>query len=186
MSMIRPSRVIAIIVACAILYGVRAQSPAPAPGPDCVTALTNSADCLTYVQAGSNLSAPDKACCPEIASLVDNYPICLCELLGGAASSYGIMIDTARALKLPSICNVTTPPVSTCAVLGIPIASPMSPSMAPGSEYPSTGGGPQLPAGSIGSPASPPSGNHGNPCFRGIEIMLAASFSFIVAVVGVL
>ncbi|XP_008807342.1 non-specific lipid transfer protein GPI-anchored 2-like [Phoenix dactylifera] len=186
MSMVRRSPVIAIIVACTIFYGARAQSPAPAPaGTECMTAVLNTTDCLSYVQAGSKAKVPDKACCPELASLVDNYPICLCELLGGAASSYGISIDSARALKLPSVCHVTTPPVSTCAALGIPVGSPMSPSMAPGSGSPSSGG-PELPGGSTSSPiASPPSGNHGSRCSRGIELLLAASFSFIVAIVVV-
>ncbi|XP_010931469.1 non-specific lipid transfer protein GPI-anchored 2 [Elaeis guineensis] len=184
MSMIRRSPVVAIIVACAIFYGVRSQSLAPAPAPagmDCVMAVSNATDCLTYVQAGSKAKVPDKNCCPEIASLVDNYPMCLCELLGGAASSYGISIDTARALKLPSVCHVTTPPVSTCSALGIPISSP---SMAPGSSESPSSGGPELPAGS--APSSPPTSNHGNPCFNGIEFVLLASFSFIVAaVVGI-
>ena len=97
-----------------------AHSPAPetatAPSPGsnaCFTALLNMSDCLTYVQDGSNQTKPDKGCCPELAGLVDSNPICLCQLLGNP-DSVGIKIDLNKALKLPSVCRVTTPPVSTC------------------------------------------------------------------------
>ncbi|KAI3461204.1 hypothetical protein Pfo_017867 [Paulownia fortunei] len=115
---------------------IEAQSPAPAstaaaapgptamapsPGPDCFTALANLADCLSFVEDGSNLTKPDPACCPEVANLVDTQPICLCELLSNS-TQFGFSIDTNRALKLPSLCNVTTPSVSLCAAVGVPVA----------------------------------------------------------------
>lgn len=87
--------------------------PAPPPGPDCFTILLNLSDCLTYVQPGSNLTKPDKPCCPELSSLVDSSPFCLCKLLGDPEST-GFNIDINRALKLPSVCAVSTPPVSLC------------------------------------------------------------------------
>jgi hypothetical protein len=49
-----------------------------------------------------------------VSGLVDSNPVCLCDLLSGAADSYGIAVDYARALALPGICRVATPPVSTC------------------------------------------------------------------------
>ena len=97
-----------------------APSPAPetaaAPAPEvntCFMALTNMSDCLTFVEDGSNLTKPDKGCCPELAGLMDSNPICLCELLG-KPDTIGIKIDLNKAFKLPSICGVSTPPVSTC------------------------------------------------------------------------
>lgn len=87
--------------------------PAPSPGPDCFTILLNLSDCLTYVQPGSNLTKPDKPCCPELANLVQSSPLCLCKLLGDPKST-GLNIDINRALKLPSVCAVSTPPVSLC------------------------------------------------------------------------
>ena len=89
---------------------------AAAPAPEsngCLMALANMSECLTYVEDGSKLSKPDKGCCPELAGLVDSNPICLCEMLG-KPDSIGIKIDLNKALKLPSVCGVTTPPVSTC------------------------------------------------------------------------
>ncbi|XP_043725880.1 non-specific lipid transfer protein GPI-anchored 2-like [Telopea speciosissima] len=96
---------------------------AEAPAGDCTTALLNMSDCLTYVEVGSKLKNPDKACCPELAGLVDSNPICLCQLLGNS-SSFGIQLDTNRALGLPKACKITTPSVSLCAEIGIPIGAP--------------------------------------------------------------
>lgn len=106
-----------VAVLLATVCGASAQMPAAAPGPavdECLNNLMNLSDCLTYVEEGSKLTAPQKPCCGELASLVDNNPICLCELLS-KADSFGFKIDLNRALKLPSVCNVATPPLSTCA-----------------------------------------------------------------------
>ncbi|KAF7831549.1 xylogen-like protein 11 [Senna tora] len=143
--------------------GTSASAPGPAgPGSDCFTALTNMSDCLTYVEEGSKLKKPDKGCCPELAGLVDSNPICLCQLLS-KPSFAGVKLDLSKALKLPSVCSVTTPPVSTCAAIGIPVSLPPSatPSGQPGSSNlaPSMGS----PEGSMNSPSevapASPSGN---------------------------
>lgn len=100
-----------------------APAPGPAGGMDsaCMNALLNMSDCLPFVEKGSSTRRPDAPCCPELAGLVGSNPVCLCALLAGAADSYGIAVDYARALALPGICRVSTPPVSTCA--GIPSAT---------------------------------------------------------------
>ncbi|KAK4441373.1 Xylogen-like protein 11 [Sesamum alatum] len=94
---------------------------APSPGPDCFTSLANLADCLTFVEDGSNLTKPDLACCPEVAELLNNQPICLCEMLANS-TQFGFSVDTNRALKLPSVCSLATPPVSMCSAIGVPVA----------------------------------------------------------------
>ncbi|KAG5517255.1 hypothetical protein RHGRI_037871 [Rhododendron griersonianum] len=133
------TRATAILVATAALLVTvaAAQAPAPetlttaagAPGPsagmDCVTYLVNMSDCLTYVEEGSNLTAPDKSCCPELAGLVDSHPVCLCQLLGtNTSASLGVQINFQKALKLPSVCGVKTPPMSTCSAAGYPVGVP--------------------------------------------------------------
>ncbi|KAL0288612.1 UNVERIFIED_CONTAM: Xylogen-like protein 11 [Sesamum calycinum] len=135
--------ILAAIFAAA-LPSLSAQSPSPAPAPmlpvspgpgaagpapDCFTYLINLSDCLSFVEAGSNLTKPDPGCCPELGNLVNTQPVCLCELLG-QPGQVGISIDVNRALKLPTACNVTTPPVSLCAAIGIPVGVP-APSEAP-------------------------------------------------------
>ncbi|KAL7174589.1 hypothetical protein ACSBR2_033770 [Camellia fascicularis] len=127
-----------IIVATAalLLAMVAAQAPAAAPEPaagapggettgagapgpggamdDCMSKLLNMSDCLTYVEAGSNLTKPDKGCCPELAGLVESDPICLCQLLGNTSATIGIQIELNKALNLPTVCAVQTPPISLC------------------------------------------------------------------------
>ncbi|KAE9462048.1 hypothetical protein C3L33_06018, partial [Rhododendron williamsianum] len=105
-----------------------AGGPGPSAGLDCMTYLYNMSDCLTYVVEGSNLTAPDKACCPELAGLVDSHPVCLCQLLGTNTSSYGFQINFQKALKLPSVCS-TSPGAST----------PISGASGPGASTPKSG-----------------------------------------------
>ena len=106
---------IAYLLMIAVTVGV-ATAQSPAPALDCFTYLLKLSDCLTFVEEGSNLSQPAPGCCPELANLVDTQPICLCQLLGDPShSQIGISVDLNRALQLPSLCNVITPPVSLCA-----------------------------------------------------------------------
>ncbi|XP_077248904.1 non-specific lipid transfer protein GPI-anchored 11-like [Tasmannia lanceolata] len=159
--------------------GVSAQAPAPAP--DCFSVLLNLSDCLTYVTPGSNETRPDKGCCPSLAGLVANSPFCLCQLLGNS-SGLGFSVNLTRALGLPNVCRVSTPPLSLCSLLGVPISSPtLSPGPASGIS-PSASG--MTPASGIspsasgmtpgttssmapGSPAAPsPTNNEGASSFK--------------------
>ncbi|CAK9168573.1 unnamed protein product [Ilex paraguariensis] len=139
---------LATAVVLMTLPSTKAQSPAAAPGPsppsavaapgpslDCTSYLLNASDCLSFVEAGSNLTKPEKGCCPELAGLVESQPICLCQLLG-KSDSFGVQIDVKRALKLPSVCGVSTPPLSSCSANGVPVA----PSPSPEGPAPSGGG----------------------------------------------
>ncbi|MCL7025520.1 hypothetical protein MKW94_012638 [Papaver nudicaule] len=118
-------------------------------------------DCLTYVEAGSNLTTPEKGCCPEFAGLVESSPICLCQLLGNS-SSLGIQLDVNKSLNLPKVCKVETPPVSLCATIGFPVGGASAPgSMSPGEAPSGSVMGPMGPMGP--SPDSmPPSANPKN------------------------
>ncbi|XP_052156117.1 non-specific lipid transfer protein GPI-anchored 12-like [Oryza glaberrima] len=153
--------VVVLLAASAATTAEAQSAPAAAPGPAgpvldqaCLTALLNMSDCLTYVQNGSRARRPDKPCCPELAGLVESNPVCLCKLLSGAGDSYGIAVDYSRALALPAICRVSTPPVSTCAAFGFNVPMGPTPSPSPAAVSPS-GEGPQFPG---TSPfASPPS-----------------------------
>ncbi|XP_068339583.1 non-specific lipid transfer protein GPI-anchored 2-like [Pyrus communis] len=135
-----------------LVHGVSAQlAPASAPAPattDCDTTLLGLSDCLTYVAEGSNLTKPDKPCCPELAGLVKDNPVCLCYLLGNTSSSLSFQIDMNRALKLPTVCKVDTPPASTCAVLGIPVSAPIA---SEGPNSPDIAESPEGPAPAAGS-----------------------------------
>ncbi|XP_034688931.1 xylogen-like protein 11 isoform X2 [Vitis riparia] len=100
--------------------GMPPEPMGPAPAADnCLSYVLNMSDCLSYVQEGSNVTVPDKPCCPELAGLLDSHPLCLCTLIG-SASTYGI--NVTKALTLPGVCGVPTPPLSLCS--GSPIGSP--------------------------------------------------------------
>ncbi|KAE8727653.1 Non-specific lipid transfer protein GPI-anchored 2 [Hibiscus syriacus] len=137
------NNIVAAILVITFCSAKMTWGQAPAPTPDCMTNLLNLSDCLSYVTAGSNLTKPDKPCCPELAGLLESSPQCLCYLLDkNKTASYGFNIDMTRALKLPNVCHVSTPPVSLCSVInGAPTAAP-----APSTE------------GSTTSPASEPAG----------------------------
>ncbi|XAR52276.1 hypothetical protein NMG60_11020249 [Bertholletia excelsa] len=109
-----------------------AQTPAAAPGPatDCTTYLVNISDCLSYVEAGSNRTKPEKGCCPELAGVVDAKPLCICQFLANA-DSFGVQISVKRALLLPSVCGLKTPSLSVCSAAGYHINLTPSPAPSP-------------------------------------------------------
>ncbi|KAL6009711.1 hypothetical protein ACLOJK_000140 [Asimina triloba] len=130
-----PGILISLLVAISISAIATAQSPAPAPSAagmmapapamDCVTPLLNLSNCLTFVEEGSNLTKPEKGCCPGLSDLISSAPVCLCQLLANtsAASSFGIQIDRSKALSLTTICK-TDLSVSLCSLLGVPVSAP--------------------------------------------------------------
>lgn len=124
-----------------------AAVPAPAPSwslgeLDCRGAMLNLSSCLTYVEAGSALTRPDKGCCGSLSGVVDGEAACLCGLVGGYGS-FGVRVDAVRALALPTACRVDAPPPSLCAALGMPVAEP-------------PGGGPVPAESGYGTPATTP------------------------------
>ncbi|KAF6985237.1 hypothetical protein CFC21_003133 [Triticum aestivum] len=166
----------------------KAAAPGPAAGLSaaCLNSLLNMTDCLPYVQAGSKARAPDKPCCPELAGMVGSNPVCLCELLSGAADSLGIAVDYARALALPGVCRVATPPLSTCAAMGYNVRLGPSPAPAPGSPSPmSPGDSPQYPAGPspFASPPASPKPSHAARSIHAAGVLVALAASFAVGIV---
>ncbi|KAF8111147.1 hypothetical protein N665_0076s0142 [Sinapis alba] len=106
-----------------------APEPVAADGPssptNCLVSMLNVSDCLSYVRVGSTETKPEAACCPELAGMAQSSPECVCNLLGGGASSrFGVKLDKQRADELPSICGVKAPSSSLCSVLGFPTISP--------------------------------------------------------------
>ncbi|THU54320.1 hypothetical protein C4D60_Mb10t23840 [Musa balbisiana] len=124
--------VISLSVFLSLHHGPLSQGSGPAPPPalDCSGAMLNLSACLTYAEAGSNLTRPGKGCCRRLASVVDTEPVCLCQLIGDN-DVFGVEIDTTKALALPTACRVDAPPATLCAVLGAPIESPSTSSGGP-------------------------------------------------------
>ncbi|MCE3049635.1 hypothetical protein HAX54_045440 [Datura stramonium] len=85
--------------------GARAQS-------GCTTALVSLSPCINYVTG--NTTTPSSSCCLQLSRVVASQPRCLCSVLNGGSSSFGVSINQTLAVALPSACNVQTPPVSRC------------------------------------------------------------------------
>jgi hypothetical protein len=88
-------------------------APAPAPAADCTDALLGLAGCLSYVQEGSTVTTPDPTCCSGLKDVVRNEVACLCQAFQGG-QDFGVALNMTKALQLPAVCNVKTPPFSKC------------------------------------------------------------------------
>ncbi|KAB5568358.1 hypothetical protein DKX38_002151 [Salix brachista] len=106
-----------LILTTMLCYEVAAQS-------GCTTALIGLAPCLNYVTGNS--STPSSSCCSQLTTVVQSQPQCLCTLVNGGGSSFGIAINQTLALALPGACNVQTPPASRCNAANVPATSPAS------------------------------------------------------------
>ncbi|KAL2510706.1 Bifunctional inhibitor/lipid-transfer protein/seed storage 2S albumin superfamily protein [Abeliophyllum distichum] len=123
------------------------DSDIPSAQSGCTKTLMVLYPCLNYVNGNS--STPSSSCCSQLSSVVKSQPQCLCALLNGDASSYGVNINQTLALALPGACNVQTPPVSRCKEGNAPLTpaeSPADSSKTP--ENPSMPSVPTIPSGS--------------------------------------
>ncbi|CAA7389091.1 unnamed protein product [Spirodela intermedia] len=97
--------VVALAAACGDVAS--AQGPSPATATDCVAVVhARLLPCLTYVQAGSNLTRPEKGCCRGLSSAAKDdldEPV-----------DADISVDRNKALLLPTVCNTMAPPPSLC------------------------------------------------------------------------
>ncbi|CAO2818902.1 unnamed protein product [Amaranthus hypochondriacus] len=88
----------------------------------CTSALVSLAPCLNYISGSS--SAPSASCCSQLSSVVGSQPECLCQVLNGGGSNFGVSINQTQALALPAACKVQTPPASRCNAVNQPSGSP--------------------------------------------------------------
>ncbi|KAI0501223.1 hypothetical protein KFK09_016166 [Dendrobium nobile] len=95
-----------------------------AQSSDCTSTIISLAPCLNYITGSSD--TPAVPCCTQLAQVVQTDPKCLCLVLNGGASQFGVTLNQTKALALPGACNVQTPPVSRC-------NDATSPAPAPGS-----------------------------------------------------
>ncbi|XP_057473611.1 non-specific lipid transfer protein GPI-anchored 12-like isoform X1 [Actinidia eriantha] len=136
MASIRLTAILGTVMAVAVfLVGASTVQPSPVAAPepsplDCKSYLLDVSDCLSYVEADSNATEPERGCCPELAGLVETHPICLCQFLTNNPR-FGIQISLSKALNLPAACGlITTPSTTLCSGAGYAIGVSM-PSEAP-------------------------------------------------------
>ncbi|KAF7153318.1 hypothetical protein RHSIM_Rhsim01G0273100 [Rhododendron simsii] len=113
---------LALFLVLMLWNGAAAQS-------GCMSALISLSPCLNYVRGNS--STPSPSCCSKLSNVVQSQPLCLCSLLNGGGSQYGITVNQTLALGLPGVCNVQTPPVSRCNAASAPTASAATTKSAP-------------------------------------------------------
>ncbi|WVZ08022.1 hypothetical protein V8G54_021368 [Vigna mungo] len=107
-----PRRIEMLLRLCLVMAlwgGTLAQSQS-----SCTNVFISLAPCLDYVTG--NASNPSSSCCSQLAYVVSSQPLCLCEVVSGAASTIAASfnINQTRALALPTSCNIQTPPLTTC------------------------------------------------------------------------
>ncbi|XP_074338713.1 non-specific lipid transfer protein GPI-anchored 5-like [Apium graveolens] len=78
---------------------------------DCTNTLISLSPCLSFITG--NASKPDSGCCTQLSRVAKSRPECLCEVLNGGGTS-GIQVNQTQAQALPAVCNVQTPPPSSC------------------------------------------------------------------------
>ncbi|XP_072957614.1 non-specific lipid transfer protein GPI-anchored 5-like [Typha angustifolia] len=110
---------VAVIALTLSAYGASGQTS------NCTSAIISLAPCLNYITGNS--STPSSSCCSQLATVVQFEPLCLCPVLNGGLSSFGITVNQTLALALPGACKVSTPPVSECNINGAPAPSPATP-----------------------------------------------------------
>ncbi|XP_009779779.1 non-specific lipid transfer protein GPI-anchored 5-like [Nicotiana sylvestris] len=100
---------------------------------DCQQVVVGLAPCLQYIEG--NATSPSSGCCTQLATMVKTQPQCLCQVLNGEGSSFGVNVNQTLALALPKACNAHTPSLSLCKATS-PTGSPeISPSTPSGDRY---------------------------------------------------
>ncbi|KAF8732165.1 hypothetical protein HU200_016134 [Digitaria exilis] len=106
-------REVAMAVAALLVVVVAApRSCAAQATSGCGASILSLAPCLSFTSGSA--AAPTGPCCSALAGVLSGAPRCLCAVLGGGASAFGVTVNSTRALELPGKCKVTTPPVSQC------------------------------------------------------------------------
>ncbi|CAN6181407.1 unnamed protein product [Urochloa humidicola] len=104
-------------------------SMAAAQGNGCSSVMMTLSPCMDFIS--SKAPTPGISCCSVLAGVVQTDPRCLCMVLDGTATNFGISINQTRALDLPGVCKVQAPPISQCtAVPAAPAPTPSSKSAA--------------------------------------------------------
>ncbi|XP_039145493.1 non-specific lipid transfer protein GPI-anchored 31-like [Dioscorea cayenensis subsp. rotundata] len=126
-----------LFMVCMLSAWMAVHGAVPVGAPvamDCSNALMNLADCLTFVEAGSNVRKPEGNCCAGLKKVAKGQVGCLCEAFKSGAD-FGVKINMTKALSLPHVCGVNIPSISICKIAGGPAFAPApSPGGFPGKQ----------------------------------------------------
>ncbi|CAH9081161.1 unnamed protein product [Cuscuta europaea] len=172
--------VLAMVILTSMLWNTAsAQS-------NCITTILSLSPCLNYITGNS--SAPSSSCCTQLSNVVASSPQCLCSLLNGGGSSYGININQTLATSMTGACKLQTPPLSSCnggsgrptasaAVPPPPPSSPVGSGAPPSTETTTTPSGSATPtSGSKAVPSPTDSASAG--CHMAVPFNILSFFLF--------
>ncbi|RLM84463.1 hypothetical protein C2845_PM04G03770 [Panicum miliaceum] len=92
-------------LAMASLVVALAFSQVAAQGNGCSSVMMTLSPCMDFIS--SKAPEPGISCCSVLAGVVQTDPRCLCMVLDGTATSFGISINQTRALELPGVCKAS-------------------------------------------------------------------------------
>nr|XP_018677871.1 PREDICTED: non-specific lipid-transfer protein-like protein At2g13820 isoform X3 [Musa acuminata subsp. malaccensis] len=159
--------------ATALIAAATLSGPASAQ-PGCTSVIMSLSPCMSFIRERGvgPPAAPTAACCTQLGSAVRSQPTCLCAVLNGDATSFGLAVNKTQALALPGACKVNTPPLSQCkgAAAGVSGAPAASPAALPAAAIPSTPLVPASPASEI--PSTTPRSSAGSRSSRSLIVLL--------------
>ncbi|KAL6880629.1 hypothetical protein ACP4OV_012194 [Aristida adscensionis] len=121
----RKTEAAAAMISLVVAVAALASSRAAAQSNGCSSVMMTLAPCMDFISGKS--PEPGISCCSVLGGIVQTDPRCLCMVLDGSAASFGISVNQTRALELPGVCNVPTPPIGQCSGLAsAPTPSPSS------------------------------------------------------------
>ncbi|KAB1199822.1 hypothetical protein CJ030_MR7G012509 [Morella rubra] len=83
------------------------------PFLDCSAVRYEMVDCVSYLTDDSKRTTPEASCCSGFETVLGTDFNCMCEAIKTIAAA-GIDFNAERAMALPSACNVSVPPLTSC------------------------------------------------------------------------
>ncbi|XP_018677870.2 non-specific lipid transfer protein GPI-anchored 5 isoform X2 [Musa acuminata AAA Group] len=159
--------------ATALIAAATLSGPASAQ-LGCTSVIMSLSPCMSFIRERGvgPPAAPTAACCTQLGSAVRSQPTCLCAVLNGDATSFGLAVNKTQALALPGACKVNTPPLSQCKAAGVSGAPAASPAALPAAAIPSTPLVPASPASEIPSTTPRSSADSGSRSSRSLIVLL--------------
>ncbi|CAD6221001.1 unnamed protein product [Miscanthus lutarioriparius] len=94
-----------VMTSLVVVLVALAFSRAAAQGNGCSSVMMTLSPCMDFIS--SKAPEPGISCCSVLAGVVQTDPRCLCMVLDGTATSFGISINQTRAMELPGVCKAS-------------------------------------------------------------------------------
>ncbi|GAB2219639.1 hypothetical protein Droror1_Dr00007276 [Drosera rotundifolia] len=95
------------------IHAPLAPLPPASLDDQCMNLESDLMDCLDYIEAGVNSTAPTQSCCTGLGQVLKTNPVCVCWALN-TTMQMGIPLNLTRAAVLAPVCKLKAPPLSDC------------------------------------------------------------------------